>query len=511
MSDKFIPASSTQRFTLISASVYSAIAGLLVVTILLLLFQRNTVLKNADTTLLYDATFTAQNLDTTLKLADVALDYSKKEFLRLITPEEEAGVVTSVAFQIKGVENIYLLDEEGRVLSTAIKRNEPILLLGDELKNRLREGVDSGCYILEVPAEGGKALVLMKVLRREFPVRYAAAIFSRFDVQARFMARMPYSWNSFYLTDSVGETFSPGNSLLPEEKYSSDIIEASLAFSSWPVRIHFLIDKKTVLREWRSRAYVQVGTVFVFICMVVVMLAYGVAQGKRAVRADLLQKELKASETLFKEVNHRVKNNLAIIQSILNFAKVDLADNPNSAGEALSAAENRIGSISTLHDLLYHSSTPSDVDLGKYIVRLTDSVRGLNEQDERIEVHVNVDSGLFVRFNVAMDCGMTINELLTNAYKYAFPDDRKGFLTIEATGVPDGRIRLKVADNGIGTGKDYTADRGLGMEIVRMLMEKNGAVVKRSSNNPSGTVWEIMLPDSSTRPKPPPRPAHRAG
>ena len=193
-------------------------------------------------------------------------------------------------------------------------------------------------------------------------------------------------------------------------------------------------------------------------------------QAEDALRASVLEKEI-----LLKEVHHRVKNNLAAIIGLVDMQGLTMDIEP--ARTALSELSARIKSMSLVHEQLYQSENFSRIDFQNYLEALSNGLR-LSYGDNR-DINISVHAqGIELGLDSAIPCGLIVTELVTNAYKYAFPGGRQrpGANRCEITVVmdrDDAAYVLTVADNGIGLSSDvdWRMTETLGMLLVRMLGE----------------------------------------
>jgi two-component sensor histidine kinase len=197
-----------------------------------------------------------------------------------------------------------------------------------------------------------------------------------------------------------------------------------------------------------------------------------VLRSEQTVRASLKEKEV-----LLKEIHHRVKNNLQVISSLLNLQARYL---PDPAARAIfSQSQNRVQSIALVHERLYESADLSHVDFGKYVTVLLDNVfdtydaagRGIVNIIEVGDVHLTVD--------VAIPCGLIVNELVTNALKHAFPGGRAGTVRVSLSESLEGILDLTVQDDGVGmpAGVDPLNTVSLGLDLVVTFAEQLNAEV----------------------------------
>lgn len=207
-----------------------------------------------------------------------------------------------------------------------------------------------------------------------------------------------------------------------------------------------------------------------------------------------VQKDLKEKELLLKEIHHRVKNNLQVISSLLGLQAAN-TDN-EQALQILEDSRNRIHSMALVHDGLYQSKEFTNVTFNVYIRNLVSRLMRTYVIDPgRVDYTLDVDD-VALGIDKAIPCGLVMNELISNALKYAFPPSlkRRGEINIAVRAPDTGKIEMKVNDNGVGLpeGFDLHAGKSLGLRLVTMLVEDQlGGSVTLS--NREGTTFIIRF------------------
>lgn len=184
-----------------------------------------------------------------------------------------------------------------------------------------------------------------------------------------------------------------------------------------------------------------------------------------------LTKSLKEKEVLLKEVHHRVKNNLQVISSILNLQSSYVKD--HNTLEILRESQNRVKSMSFIHESLYRSKDFSQVNFSDYMNNLINNVVHTFLLPNKDVVLVTDLGGVNLNLDQAIPCGLIVNELLTNAMKYAFTDIEDP--TLEVRIAEEGnRVNLWIEDNGVGLPEDFNLDEtdSLGLQLVQTLIEQ---------------------------------------
>jgi two-component sensor histidine kinase len=191
-----------------------------------------------------------------------------------------------------------------------------------------------------------------------------------------------------------------------------------------------------------------------------------------------------------KEVHHRVKNNLQVISSILNLQSSFVTD--EKILDILEESRNRIRSMAIIHENLYQTSNFSSINFTNYLGNLTrDLISSYQVETDKVELKLDLQQvGLVL--DQAIPCGLMINEIITNALKYAFPNGKKGTVNISMTEEKE-IVTLRIEDNGIGLPKgfNYLESETLGLQLVATLVEQlEGELVLESDG---GTKYCITF------------------
>ncbi len=189
------------------------------------------------------------------------------------------------------------------------------------------------------------------------------------------------------------------------------------------------------------------------------------------VKALLAEKEL-----ILIEVHHRVKNNLNAIYSLLNLQAAEHGD--SSAAGALHDAAGRVRSMMMLYDKLYRSEIVTEISIDTYFPPLIDEIVGLFPGEAKPKVETAIDL-IVLKAKTVSTLGIILNELITNAMKYAVRDRRDAALRLSAAG-RDGTISISFEDNGPGIPESVTVENssGFGMRLVDMLVKQMGGTVR---------------------------------
>jgi two-component sensor histidine kinase len=199
---------------------------------------------------------------------------------------------------------------------------------------------------------------------------------------------------------------------------------------------------------------------------------------ERSAAERQVHNSLQEKEVLLKEIHHRVKNNLQIISSLLNLQTRGIED--NNTLQAMRDSQMRIRSMALIHEKLYQSPSLASIDFGEYVKSLTiDLFRTYRGHASGIQLEIKVDE-VFLSLDHAVSCGLILNELMTNALKYAFPNGRSGTIWVELHATPEHMLNLQVADDGVGIPSDLDIfnTKSLGLQLVNNLVRQLDATLK---------------------------------
>lgn len=202
---------------------------------------------------------------------------------------------------------------------------------------------------------------------------------------------------------------------------------------------------------------------------------------------DTIKASLAEKEVLLKEIHHRVKNNLQVISSLLDLQSRRL---PSELRNVFEDSQHRINSMALIHEELYNSGDLARIDFSTYAHNLTNNLmRTYSPVGVSLEIRVNAEPLTLER---AIPMGLIINELVSNALKYAFPDDRPGAITVELTSHSADDFVLTVRDDGVGMKEDIDqkTTNSLGLKLVHTLaMQLQGRV---EVDREGGTAFSII-------------------
>lgn len=221
----------------------------------------------------------------------------------------------------------------------------------------------------------------------------------------------------------------------------------------------------------------------------------GVLEQRVATRtADLAQARDRA-EVLLSEVNHRVANSLALVSSLVYLQAKALED--RAAKDALAETQDRILAISLVHRRLYGSTDVRSVALDEYLSGLLDHLRDSMRSQGRGMTLLHEVEPIELETDASVNLGVVVTELVTNAFKYAYPDG-VGEIRVRLRKLPDEQAELVVEDDGIGRAEGAPAKgSGVGTRIVNAMCETLGSQI-HYRQRPPGTAAHLVF---SARPR----------
>jgi PAS domain S-box-containing protein len=213
---------------------------------------------------------------------------------------------------------------------------------------------------------------------------------------------------------------------------------------------------------------------------------------RRKQAEEQIMASLKEKESLLREIHHRVKNNLQVISSLLNFQSRRIKD--KEALEAFMDTQSRVKSMAIIYEKLYQSGDITKINFAGYITNLTINLFQSYRVDQNtIKLTTDIKEVL-LDINTAIPCGLLINELISNALKHAFPDGKSGKIHISMHPIKGNEVELIVSDNGVGFPEelDFKKTESLGMQLVVSVVEEQlGGTIEL--NRSEGTAFKIVF------------------
>ena len=206
----------------------------------------------------------------------------------------------------------------------------------------------------------------------------------------------------------------------------------------------------------------------------------------------LIQAALLEKESLLKEIHHRVKNNLQVISSILNMQSRSMAT-PEMLS-VIQEGQSRVKAMALIHQKLYQTEKLSEIDFQEYAEELTEHVSSIFQAPGTNGIVRRITSSdIKLDIDLAIPLGLILNELISNAYKYAFEGKTDGEIVVELRKIGEDQLQLEVGDNGKGLPADFNLEKAksLGLKLVNILTRQlNGQL---SVHSRGGAHFSILI------------------
>jgi len=210
---------------------------------------------------------------------------------------------------------------------------------------------------------------------------------------------------------------------------------------------------------------------------------------ERLIAEERIKGLLSEKDILLREVHHRIKNNMSTMMGLLSLQARRMQD--KTAANALMEARGRLHSMGTLYDKLYRSESISEISIGEYLPALVEEIIDIFPLRKSVKVEMKLDS-FMLPVKIVSPMGIIVNELITNAIKYAFTEGSEGVITVSAS-KSDGHATIVVSDNGKGIPEyiDIKSSSGFGLMLVGLLVEQLGGVMRIERQGGSKFILEF--------------------
>lgn len=306
-------------------------------------------------------------------------------------------------------------------------------------------------YLLEI----AKDTVDINLISRETKMSIYKNLSSVYEGKKDFKKSLMYFTKFKNVNDSILIDKRDSNVTEIETKYQTEKKEKeNLQLKADKAEQELLLEKENK-RKW----YFALGLLVALLTLGVFIFYYKRNQEQKTV-----------IENLQKDLHHRVKNNLAIIDALIDDIK-DEFDNEKFKTK-LTELQNRIDSINEVHSQLYLNTDITNLKLKKYVEKLANNVQQ-SFAKENIVIKQDIDNALKLNVDKSFPVGLIINEFLTNSFKYAFDDDKKGIVTVSIIEKAQTYL-LTLSDNGKGFPKDFDISKldSFGLDVMKLLSKQ---------------------------------------
>ncbi len=294
--------------------------------------------------------------------------------------------------------------------------------------------------------------------------------------------------------------------LLDQNILQDSIVEGEKAYNDLLLQENFLkkvqLGKEQLLRaalarenslnqgQLKREQYIKWGLVLGLALFLISGAAIFGLYKKQIQKNAIIQKQASDLEILMKEIHHRVKNNLQVVSSLLDLQSHSITD--AQAHEAVKEGKNRVQSMALIHQNLYSEGNINSIRLKEYVNTLVQTLcDSYNITNDKVKINADIDD-LNLDVETMIPLGLVLNELVSNAFKYAFKEKLNGVLNIFLK-VQANQLHLVVSDNGVGfpAGLDVKTSKSFGLKMIRAFAQKLKAELNIYNNN--GAVIKMKI------------------
>lgn len=334
---------------------------------------------------------------------------------------------------------------------------------------------------------GSESMFLAKSLQKPLLISDAANILNKiYKKEGNWSDALSMLELHIKMRDSINNKETEKDIIKQKAAYDLSKKEHEIELLSAQNEVHTL-----KLKENKTLVYF-ITAAFLFTLVLAIAIYYG--NQKKQVINELLeqQKEEISSQheekaIMLKEIHHRVKNNLQVVNSLLRFQSRNIED--KKILEMFEKAQKRVLSMAMLHEKMYRSDDLKHINIKEHFTHLIEDLIENYTVDKKIELDVKIDD-IPIDIMVLTPLGLIISELITNSIKYGFPNKIEGQVNVSLKQLTSEKIELIISDNGIGYNPDEIND-GLGTKLVKMYAKQLNGKLKKL--NQIGTAYKLVF------------------
>ncbi|WP_420387099.1 histidine kinase dimerization/phosphoacceptor domain -containing protein [Roseivirga sp.] len=249
--------------------------------------------------------------------------------------------------------------------------------------------------------------------------------------------------------------------------------------------------------QLKQQRYLMMTALLILLLIVVFTVLIQRNRLKLKKANEEVEKSLNQKELLLKEIHHRVKNNLQVISSLLDLQARGIDD--EKALATFMEGQNRVKAMALIHQKLYQNEDLATIDFAEYAEQLMNELATIYPSASGVRTHVKATDKMNFDVDTAIPLGLILNELISNAYKYAFTDQEPGEISVSIESLGEGKHQLTVSDTGLGLpeGFDFSKAKSLGLRLVRRLAKQLYGTVTYSKE--AGAKFVIIFTDTLER------------
>jgi len=426
------------------------------------------------------------------------LEKAEEYYLRSLAIREESNNQYGIAQSLGNLGGIFRI--QGKI-EEAMEYHQKSLVIRQKLKNN--QGISSSMNAIalnfieqkkyrQAILYGNSALELGQEAKRVVTIRDASkALYEAYKGLGEFENAMKMHELFTQTRDSIISEKNQKEILRQEFKYQYDKkkLADSLAFAKRK-EIDALAYQNKLDKELNIRRVLYAGLVFLFLLGFVFFRGY---QRKKMVnklivaqRNDLARKN-KEKTAMLKEIHHRVKNNLQVVNSLLRLQSREFED--EHAISMFKEAQDRVLSMALLHEKMYRSDDLKHIDVREHINLLVEDLIKSYAVGKIIDLDVNIEE-LDIGIQTLVPLGLIINEMISNALKYAFKGKNEGVITINIMLLKKDSFEMIIGDDGIGL-KGEEESKGIGTKLIQIFTQQLNGTLERLEQ--PGTVFKLVF------------------
>jgi len=338
-----------------------------------------------------------------------------------------------------------------------------------------------------------KSLNLAEELAYPLRIKKAAETLNKIYVKEKNWKKA-YDMKSLYVTmqDSIRNIETEKNAIRQHAKYELGKKEHEITILS--TQNDVLLQNKEVQRLKLSKTRVVIVLISIALVLALI-LSVAINKGNKRKKTiyKLLQKQkeeitIKNDEktAMLKEIHHRVKNNLQIVNSLLKFQSREIDD--KNVLNIFEKAQKRVISMAILHEKMYNSADLKNVNVKEYISLLITDLVDTYSVGKKIKLKIKIE-GIYFEMRTLVPLGLIINEIITNSFKHAFIDSLDGGINVQIKQLKSKTHEMLIGDNGIGISGNK--ESRMGNELIHIFVKQlNGTIILLEQ---PGTMYRILF------------------
>lgn len=272
-----------------------------------------------------------------------------------------------------------------------------------------------------------------------------------------------------------------------------DNVESEMAIKYETAKKDEAIVSQAALIDQKSKTQTLITGITSLLFVFLISILYFFNRNKKATK--IIRAKNSENELLLKEIHHRVKNNLELVKSLIALQSDQIED--SATKDAMIASQNRVQSMGIIHQKLYQGDNLGSVEMKDYFINLSEGILDTFNAEEQVKIECAMDN-LDLDVDTAVPIGLIVNELLTNALKYAFPKNEPGIIHISLEKTTDNYLKLKVNDNGVGKTKNIAHHgTGFGSQLVKLLTQQLNGKMKERIDKGTHVEFDFFIQKSA--------------